>query len=599
MKLGSLSFSNKYQLLVLVFVAFGLNINTLFHGYVLDDIVVLTENKFVEKGIKGIPELLSTDYVSGYSGKINVLGGARYRPLSLILFALEHQFFGANPMVSHLFNILFFAILIALLYKLLQSCVFREQDDNLAFITCLLFVVHPIHTEVIANVKSRDEIITFILLTISLITFLKNIEKRKIWLLLTSLSCFLLALLTKESAVTFIGVVPLFLYFFLHQSVKNSILLSIPFIILFAGYMLLRYLIVGFEHYPVHDITNSPYLYATSSEAFATKTFILFKYLCLLVFPYPLSSDYGYNQIPYISISSAQFIFSFILIIGLIAYSLYTFKMRTLFSFCILFFFVTISVGTNFIFDMGAPLAERLLFQPSLAFCIVFAFLFLKGIKNSKAISTILLFVVLILFSVKTIARNNEWKNNETLFLTDVISSPDCSRLNLYASEVYIIKANKENNIELKNEYLNKAVYYGEQSLRIHSKFAYSYLRLGFAYYHLHEYFKTADLWIQALKLEPEDPDAIKWTKFLSSVLYKEGNGFFDQGKDDEAIKYFIKSVELNKENVEALYNLGGIYFIKGDTIRAEQSWDKVRKSDPNHQFNKEEFLNYYNPKNK
>ena len=73
-------------------------------------------------------------------------------------------------------NILLFGLLIILLFKLLQI-IFRERDHHLAFYTCLIFAVHPIHTEVIANVKSRDEIITFILLLISLINIIKHSEK--------------------------------------------------------------------------------------------------------------------------------------------------------------------------------------------------------------------------------------------------------------------------------------------------------------------------------------------------------------------------------------------------------------------------------------
>ena len=82
----------KYQLIILVLLAVGLNINTLFHEYALDDIVVMTENRFVEKGIKGIPDILTSDYVNGYSTQENILTGARYRPFSLLIFALEHQF---------------------------------------------------------------------------------------------------------------------------------------------------------------------------------------------------------------------------------------------------------------------------------------------------------------------------------------------------------------------------------------------------------------------------------------------------------------------------------------------------------------------------
>ena len=587
---NKLIFSATHQQIILVLVALGLNLNTLFHDYALDDCVVLTQNTLVQKGIKGIPKLLTTDYVYGYSTKENILSGARYRPLSLILFAVEYQFFGANPFISHLITVLLFASLIVLLYKLLKNYLFPQQHYLFAFITCLLFAVHPIHTEVIANVKSRDEIITFIFLILSLISLIKYIDFKKTGHLFLSLLYFLLALLTKETAVTYIAIVPLIIYFFLNQTIKKSLYYSIPFAILFIVYLVLRLAIVGFEKYPVTDVTNAPYLYATASEAFATKVFILFKYLCLLIFPNPLTTDYGYNQIPYITIFSAKFIGSFILLFSMIIYAVYTFKNKSLLSFSILYFFITISPATNFIFDLGAPLAERMLFQPSLAFCIAVAFLFLKAEKKAKLISYGLLSIILILFSIKTIARNNDWKNNETIILADVTTSPDCSRLNLYACEQFIIKANAETNADLKTEYLNKAITYGEKSLKIHSKFAYIYQRLGFAYFNQQNYFKAADLWLQASKLDPDDMETKQWLGNLSNTFYKQGNSFSEQNKTDEAIKCYLKATKLNKNNIEAWYNLGGNYFINKDSANAAKAWDIVKQLDLNFPIKKQDF---------
>ncbi|MCX6292580.1 MAG: tetratricopeptide repeat protein [Bacteroidetes bacterium] len=559
--------------------------NTLFHEYALDDIVVMTENRLVQKGISGIPDLLTTDYVYGYSTKANILSSVRYRPVSLILFALEYQFFGANPFVSHLINLLLFALLISLLYQLLKTHLFRDQHAYLAFFSCLLFAIHPVHTEVIANVKSRDELLTFILLIVSLLTFMKFIKQSSRGSLLLSLLCFMLALLTKETAVTFIAVVPLTLYFFLNHSLYQSLRHSIPFILVFLVYMAIRYLVVGLNSYPVNDVTNAPYLYATTAEAFATKIFILFKYVCLLLVPLTLTTDYGYNQIPYIRLNSFHFILSFILIAGLVLFAVYAFKRKSIFSFCILYFFATISVGTNLIFDFGTTMAERMLFQPSLAFCILMGLLFIKIHYSSKISSAISLLLVLTLFSIKTIARNNEWKNNETLFLADVISSPNSARINLYACEQYIMKANRENDLLLKKAFLERAIDHGEQSFRIYSKFAYTYLRLGLAYYYYGDYFKTADLWLQANRAEPGNPEVQKWTTFLSDLFYKQGNGFSEHDKKEDAIRFYLKSTELNPGNTDAWYHLGAVYLAANDTVNGLKAWEVVKKLDPGHPF--------------
>ncbi|HEY4798410.1 MAG TPA: hypothetical protein VII99_04955, partial [Bacteroidia bacterium] len=404
-----------------------LNINTLFNSYALDDAAVLTENNYVQKGLKGIPEILSSELFKGLKdkGAFSNLTEVRYRPLALVLFAVEYQFFGANPMVSHLINVILFALLIVLLYELLHKHLFRKGNTLFPFVVCLLFVVHPIHTEVVANVKSRDEIITFIFLLVSLTSFIKYSEARRTLHLIAGLFCFFLALLTRETAVTFIAVLPLVLYFFANRNLKQSILFSILLLVVFGVYMLMRIKIVGFSYSSATDVLHSPFLLATHSEAFATKVYILYRYLQLLIFPHPLSFEYGYNQIPYLQLASVKFIFSMILMVALSAFAFISFKKKPLFSFSIIYFFVTISVGSNFIIDLGTPMAERMLFQPSLAFCMAASAVYMEIDKRSKLFSNGIFIVILFLFSCKTYLRNQVWKNNETLVLTDIVSSPN------------------------------------------------------------------------------------------------------------------------------------------------------------------------------
>jgi len=593
MLLNNIILITKNQLLILLLIAFGLNANTLFNQYAVDDETVLTNNSFVQKGLKGIPEIIITSYFKG-NEKLNVgeFSGGRYRPFALIIFAIEYQFFGANPFVSHLINVLLFVLLIGLLYTLLQRHIFKEQHYLLAFVTCLLFTVHPIHTEVIANIKSRDELITFIFLLASLTFLIRHVERKNPWLLITGSLCFFLALLTRESAVTFAGVFPLVLYFFFNQPVKRSILYSIPLVLVFVFYFFLRFHIVGSPHSNITDIVNAPFLLATPSQAFATKVFILIKYLGLLIFPHPLSWEYGYNQIPYIEFYSIKFIFSLLLITSMIIYSLYTFKKRSLISFCILYFIITILLVANFFIDTGTPLAERFLFQPSLAFCVAGAALYLKTTERSKFIATISLFVILVLFSAKTLLRNEDWKTNDTLVLADVISSPNSIRSNMAAAYLYLSKTNTETNEELKVDYFKKAVFYSEQALTIYSVNPRASMDLEFACTKLFYHYDSTDRWLKECNLDPAEPKAKKIMDDLSNELYSQGNGFFEQKDFNAAIQCYQKSVELNKTQIEAWYNLGEIYFIKQDTINALNAWEKVKILDQYHPLKKKDFIN-------
>ena len=593
MNKSNLIFTPIHQLIILLLLAFGLNVNTLLNQYAVDDAIVLTNNKFVDKGIKGIPEIVTQEYFKGLGTlKGNELSGGRYRPFALIAFALEHQFFGTNPMISHLINVLLFVLLIALLYQLLQAHLFKEQNNSLAFFTCLLFAVHPIHTEVIANVKSRDELIAFILLLISLINLLKNSENPSKGKLFTGLICLFLGLLTKESSAAFIIIFPLILFFFYNQPLRKSILFSFPLLVVFICYAVIRFAIIGLHPSTSNLILNAPFLYATSSQAFATKVFILFKYIWLLILPHPLSSDYSYNQIPYVGINSVSFVFSLMLLMSLATYAIFTFKSKSLFSFCILFFLINIFLVSNFILNIGAPLAERLLFQPSLAYCIATASIYLIVIKKYKVMANLVLVITLLLFSLKTISRNAEWKNNDTLYSADVMNSSNSLRTNMYIAESYLNKATSENNKDLKKEYFTKSIYYGEKAIKIYPIDQSLYLHLGSAYFGLNDYFKSADLWQQAYKIDTTEQEAKKATAFISSFLFKKGNAYFEKNDIDDAIKYYKKSTELNSNNAGAWYSLGGTYYLKKDSANAVFAWNKVKLLEPDHRFNRKEFQN-------
>jgi len=162
-------FFNKYwkQISIIFALGVGLYIYSVSFDYVLDDQIVITKNQFTNKGFSGIGSILSTESMQGYFGEQkNLVVGARYRPLSIVSFAIENELWGLNSFMSHLINVLLYALTGILLYRVLLM-LFPAKDDthpffNIPFIAALLYIVHPIHSEVVANVKGRDEIMTLI-----------------------------------------------------------------------------------------------------------------------------------------------------------------------------------------------------------------------------------------------------------------------------------------------------------------------------------------------------------------------------------------------------------------------------------------------------
>ncbi len=151
----------KVLLIVIGLITYG---NTLFNEYSLDDNFAVTENSYVLKGIQGIPEILTHHYYELGDKK------AAYTPIPGILSAIEYQFFGLNPHVSHLLNIIFFVLLLLLILRVLKEVFgLNEIHPWLPLVITIFYAVHPAFTEVVASIKNRSEILSLIFALLALL----------------------------------------------------------------------------------------------------------------------------------------------------------------------------------------------------------------------------------------------------------------------------------------------------------------------------------------------------------------------------------------------------------------------------------------------
>ena len=186
-----------FQALAVAALAVALYANTFGHGYAFDDGIVIRENAHVQQGFAGIGNILTRDAFDSYFRAMRVdanqLPAGRYRPLSIVTFAVEQQLFGDNAPLRHAVNVLLYAATAVLLLWLLRAHLLR--DSAWALLATILFVVHPVHTEVVANIKGRDEILSFLFFVLTLAFALRYDEKRRLSDLLLGLCAYFLALL--------------------------------------------------------------------------------------------------------------------------------------------------------------------------------------------------------------------------------------------------------------------------------------------------------------------------------------------------------------------------------------------------------------------
>ena len=420
---------NRYvQYGIIVLLCFVLYGNTIQNDYALDDALVITQNSFTQKGISGIGSIFAYDSFKGSGDAfINSVSGGRYRPFSIASFAIEYQFFGQNPHISHFFNILFYALSCVLLFILLSK-IFAQYTkthwyNSIPFIATLLFVAHPIHTEVVANIKSRDEIFSLLFSLACLWAVLEHLESGKILYWILSPLFFIIALLSKEIAVVFIIIIPATLYFFGSQSFKKIASEMIPLLLVFIAFMYLRNSMIAKTNTDikyVQDIMNYSFADMNMAQKWATIVYCLGLYLKLLFIPHPLTWDYYPYHIQIMEWTNGLVILSLAVYLFMTYLFIKGLKSKSILSYCILVFIVPLGLTANILFPVGAFMCERFVYVSSIGFVTLIAWFFAEYLNKIKLKPLLLLIPILCLFGFKTISRNKAWKDDDTLIETDV-----------------------------------------------------------------------------------------------------------------------------------------------------------------------------------
>lgn len=628
-KLSS-SFSLPFSLMVFI-IGSLVYLNTIFHEFTQDDAIVIYDNMYTTKGLAGIKGLFSKDTFYGFfkeEGKAKVVSGGRYRPFTPAMFAIEYQLAGKSPFLGHLINILIYGFLCMMIFKLLQYLINPENHEKtkwMIFAASILYATHPLHTEVVANIKGRDEIMSMLGSVLSLYFLLKHHDTKNFKYILAACVSFFIGLLSKENAITFLAIAPLSFYFFRNATISQSLAKSLYLLAPAILFLMIRASILGndFGGTPM-ELMNNPYLRYVdgvykpipSGEKFATIMFTLGKYIQLLLFPHPLTHDYYPRYIDIKSFSDIYVIFSLLIYIFLIVISIKGLKTRSIPAFAAAYYLITLSIVSNLIFPIGTNMSERFMFMPSLGFALILAYLLEKYIYTHLGRNAFLAAVglVAVLYSIKTMTRNTVWKDDFTLFTTDVKTSVNSAKVLNAAGGALSTTAFKIKDEAKKKEMLTQSLQYLNKAVEIHPQYKNAFLLMGNAHYQLEQYENSITAYRKALEIDPNYKDAtanlgvalrdagktagekqgdlVKAEFYLNEAqkiipndtetlrLFGVLNGV--KGNHAEAIRYFTKVVELSPENANSYLNLSLAYRHIGDNVTADKHLQKALALDPN-----------------
>lgn len=586
--------------ILLFAVSFLAYAQTIGYEFVQDDAIVITENEFTTQGIAGVPALLKYDTFRGFfktEGKDKLVAGGRYRPLTPVFFAIGISIFGESPVWGHLFNCLFYAGVVVLLYHVLLVLLAGKSAGSpkrkaafIALSASLLFATHPLHTEVVANIKGLDEIFV---LGFALLAWWFTLRAHYYGGVINHVFvfvAFLLAFLSKENTITLVPLIPLSLWFFADAKWKTVFLSSIPYLAATVVFLVIRSSVVGISvGGTTMELMNNPFLkYVndalvpfTGSEKAASILVSLGKYLQLLVAPFSLTHDYYPRQIGVVSFSDWRALLSLVAYLGMTVLAILKWKRGSFLTFGILWYLATLSIASNIVFPIGTNLSERFAFLPSVGFCLVVAYAFAKwsDLKTNLPKGLIATLAISGLFFVLTVMRNPAWKSNSTLFLTDVEKSSNSAKLNTAAGGELIARSILPENESQKMELLRKAEGYLRKAIEIHPLYKSPWLLLGNAATYAENYDAAIQSYERALALDDEFSDARN--NLVIALINGARMAGEKQGDINKAVQMLQRAVSIDPTRYEAFRLLGVASGNSGQHAQAADYFMKAKNLKP------------------
>jgi tetratricopeptide (TPR) repeat protein len=374
---------------------------------------------------------------------------------------------------------------------------------------------------------------------------------------------------------------PLTIYFFRNTTTKNIVRATVPYVIVAVIYLLMRVAFVENDSGPVVILSNNNALMAAKSysEKLATALFIQLKYIILLVFPHPLSWDYSYNQIPLIDIANVKALAAIVVIGAMLVYAIKNIGKKDVFAYCILFYAASVVITSNIIVTIGATMAERFIFTGSLAFCMAVVLLLAKLFKTDKANISfanaknlfVVVCVIAVLYAGKTMARNEVWQNNTTLYESGTETAPESWRVHYLLAVEYTRQISTATNPVEKRELFNKSIAHYNKSDSIMPNNSDLLLLRGYAYEFAGVFDSAYSNYNRVTLLDKTNKTAYN---NMGSILLRKGA--FQEG-----IAVLSKALALDSNYTEALANTGACYGNSGNFPEAAKYYEHAVRVNP------------------
>jgi len=475
-----------------------------------------------------------------------------YRPLTIYTFALNYAVHGLRPEGYHVVNLALHASTVLLLYRIALGLL---PSGTGALVAAGLFATHPIHVEAVAPASGRADLLaTFFALLAGWLWLTARERAGTARLAVIALST-LAAFLSKESAVA-IGVL-LVVSSLLGRARSLSVLLLFTML----GYFALRVAATGgWLAVPGTSIRTleNPLVEAEPAVRLATGGWVLVQYLGLLLAPLTLSADYSFDQIPLItSLADGRLWATFFAMVALSLVLFLSWKRNpALGSFLVLFLVSWVPVS-NTILPIGTIKAERLMYLPSAFLALAAGAL---ACHRYRRLTWLVVTPILVAYAARTVARNQDWRSQETLFAATVKTAPRSAKARFnYGTEL------------LGQGRLTEAAREFETALRIAPRYPEAANALGSVFLQKQDLARAEAYFRGAIQDQPD----------LGSAWANLGATLFRAGRHTEAEPALERAAALRPDLAIVWATLGALAENRGERERAIECYRNAYKLAP------------------
>ncbi len=515
---------------------------TLFNRFAFDDKSLIVENGFLKNKTP-----LSTIFTTNYRAGSGFTGDGLYRPLVMLSYMINARQ-PLSPFPFHLFNVTVNA-LNAVLFLILVLCLFNNLP--LAVLTSIIFGLHPIHTEAVANIAGRPELMYSAFILGAWIIRERWVYSAKAFPAVIIL--FLCGMLSKETAVMFPFMI------IAYDLVKNRPVFSFKYILQYAifatvivAYLVWRWHLLGPTAAGLDpDFVDNP----ISDAAFLSRTSTAFcvfaRCMGLLVAPVILSADYSYNQIPVVdSFFHVLPALGLVLFVSMVGISI-LYRRYIVIPFSVILILFPYILVSNIVFPVGTIMGERLLYLSAGGIALLSAhgiFLLYNSRRSHRTFAVLVCAAIMAFFSIKTFDRNRSWFDDETLFGTDIKHAPNSVKILCNLGFL----TGKSGRIEESMDYFRRA-------LIIRPDYPDALRGYGKRLYDLKRYEESLKYYARAVEADPGD---VNGRNDYGIVLGKVG-------RYDEAEVQYNASIRLNPNNPLPYQEMSGIFIERSQFDKA------------------------------